>query len=780
MKHISLEKGFHSNTFEIKISLTKSGIPRILPNLFRKGIRDGSNPQIIKWVLTMCNLYRVLPYPGKLKLNTITDPWKGRIPKDLLSFIPLFLNLIMTEEYLFRWKPFVLSAKGSTESLIPHDITLTEKNKNTGQVRRKRAVKWKGGNSFSGFLSAICSMYIKTELWESLVWFFRECPSDEQEKNTKVYSSIVRLITAMNKLSRSKVAIAGNATVGRLAFKDEPGKIRVFAMVDCVTQWLLHSLHLWIFKILRSIQDKYGTDATFDQDKGVSHLQMLMKTNKLVFSYDLSAATDRLPISLQKSLLNNVSPDLGKHWANLLVNRDYELPLDKITNDYYDIRYATGQPMGALSSWGMLALTHHLIVQYSAYRIYGTISWFKLYLVLGDDIVILDKKVAKYYLRLMRILDVDINLSKSLTSSNGHCEFAKRFVNSDNDLSGLSLKEFTSLHTNWASVLNVIKKRSVSYAQFLRFIGYGSKSCGHFTWTWSPLWSAKRWFFEAYWLLNTDISENLKSLRDQFNYWVTATFREWEKFFNECKEYWKHFDSSFDMAFHYDKDIYPYITCDREIEGVRLLTNKWLDELILPFWLLACPRNEREQTATQLIRGGPYSKIQGEFDKVICGIFHKSPLWESLCFRRRENFVDKMLDFFWDRFPRALPEKKLPLLIKMLKDDPKNWVADYKNIKKIDLYCKDSMQVIQSEDPETQRIRNMKDFSKFTAMKQLFWFNKFNWYHPNGYFLGFVTYWNADLVVYANALFNHGPRSLKVTRIPLGKENINDGNNNYF
>jgi len=32
-------------------------------------------------------------------------------------------------------------------------------------------------------------------------------------------------------------------------------------------------------------------------------------------------------------------------------------------------RYAIGQPMGALSSWAMLALTHHLIVQIAAQRV---------------------------------------------------------------------------------------------------------------------------------------------------------------------------------------------------------------------------------------------------------------------------------------------------------------------------------------------------------------------------------------------------------------------------
>jgi hypothetical protein len=34
--------------------------------------------------------------------------------------------------------------------------------------------------------------------------------------------------------------------------------------------------------------------------------------------------------------------------------------------DYIDFRYAVGQPMGALSSWAMLAITHHMIMQYCA------------------------------------------------------------------------------------------------------------------------------------------------------------------------------------------------------------------------------------------------------------------------------------------------------------------------------------------------------------------------------------------------------------------------------
>jgi len=77
-------------------------------------------------------------------------------------------------------------------------------------------------------------------------------------------------------------------------------------------------------------------------------------------------------------------------------------------------RYAVGQPMGAYSSFPMLALTHHVIVQVAARRA-GIGQWFSNYAILGDDIVIADPRVAPHYLNIMRdTLGVDINLSKSL------------------------------------------------------------------------------------------------------------------------------------------------------------------------------------------------------------------------------------------------------------------------------------------------------------------------------------------------------------------------------
>jgi hypothetical protein len=66
--------------------------------------------------------------------------------------------------------------------------------------------------------------------------------------------------------------------------------------------------------------------------------------------------------------------------------------------------------------------------------------WFPHYAVLGDDVVIADKVVAKTYLTVMRDLGVDINLSKSLESNVGMAEFAKRLLDSETDYSGVGPK----------------------------------------------------------------------------------------------------------------------------------------------------------------------------------------------------------------------------------------------------------------------------------------------------------------------------------------------------
>lgn len=76
------------------------------------------------------------------------------------------------------------------------------------------------------------------------------------------------------------------------------GKVRVFAIVDAWTQSLLSPLHNALFDLLKSIKQ----DGTFNQLKPV----MVLHERKIkeMYSFDLSAATDRLPIALQTDVLS--------------------------------------------------------------------------------------------------------------------------------------------------------------------------------------------------------------------------------------------------------------------------------------------------------------------------------------------------------------------------------------------------------------------------------------------------------------------------------------------
>lgn len=104
--------------------------------------------------------------------------------------------------------------------------------------------------------------------------------------------------------------------------------------------------------------------------------------------------------------------------------------------------------MGALSSWAMLAVTHHLIVQLAAKRAgYNPFKWFDNYELLGDDINIFDAKVAPHYLSLMKDLGVPINASKSVVANTEAFEFAKVTGYKGRNVSAISWKMFISQNT---------------------------------------------------------------------------------------------------------------------------------------------------------------------------------------------------------------------------------------------------------------------------------------------------------------------------------------------
>nr|QDH87116.1 MAG: RNA-dependent RNA polymerase [Mitovirus sp.] len=252
--------------------------------------------------------------------------------------------------------------------------------------------------------------------------------------------------------------------LGRLHAIDEPaGKVRVVAICDYWTQVALRPVHQHLFGILRGI----STDATFDQSGTVeTYYKMGFKPH---WSFDLKSATDLIPMALYIEVMTQVLKGPGEEieqarqraelWAKLLTDREF-LPPNLDTMERM-VRYGTGQPMGALSSWGSMALVHHALVQFSHWRSLGKPrrpSWFKTYLVLGDDVDIsVNHLVASEYQITCDRLAIPIGLLKSLHSLNNCFEFANRRFSPDGDISPISLKEELSSLT-WNSRLEYAKR----------------------------------------------------------------------------------------------------------------------------------------------------------------------------------------------------------------------------------------------------------------------------------------------------------------------------------
>jgi hypothetical protein len=672
----------------------------------------------VKWVLTVLNLYRVLPYPGKVKLSTITDPWMGKIDKGFLSFIPIFFSLIDFKPFTFFWKPFVLSAKGAFSSNLISD----KLEKKTGKIVKR----WTSGNSLSGFLTSIIFLSGNTQLWDSVRWFFTVAPSERRAHLVSVFDSLELLAKGLRFLPNRRYLFWSEETCGgKLAYKDEPGKVRVFAMVDCVTQWILNPLHSWLFSILRTIGNTYGTDATFDQDKAVLHLSEMMRKKKLAFSFDLSAATDRLPLVLQINLLNFVFPKLGDHWANLLVNRTYSVPSRHGQELPDSVRYACGQPMGALSSWAMLALTHHFIVQYAAYRVTGLKTWFRWYLVLGDDVVILDKKVAAEYLRLMDQLCVGVNLAKSLVSPDGFAEFAKRFVSDSGNWSGVSLKEFSSLYSSWAMVLEMITKLKLSVYNYLRLLGYGSLSAGNKVKSLNPNWNLKKWFWESHEMMSVHTRYFFRGLHHYLWYYGFGVLTKYRTQLVSRMSQLKHLNPSL-----VDSQLTRHlmvsrlrVPTDAEFIGLRKLAHRWIDEMLLPYSLDSIPRGREFKGVrhTSVMDRDEIARMVALVEKICVNLFVDSPLWSHLVWGQREDYKQLASTWLGTFFPQNAQHYNTEDLIRGMCDDPQTWLDVPDSLIPEDIYLSHILATVPSEGMRLQRVKEMRDFSYMLSLKAELW-----------------------------------------------------------
>jgi len=234
--------------------------------------------------------------------------------------------------------------------------------------------------------------------------------------------------------------------LGKISFiKDPEAKLRLIAISDYFTQLYLKVINDKIFKILKLLP----CDKTFTQDP-FHHWDL---NNKEKFwSLDLSSATDRFPIKLQKRLLYYIfkeNDDLSNSWMYLLSNRKFMTP------EGFTVSYKTGQPMGTYSSWAVFTLTHHLFVHWCAHL--NGINNFNQYMILGDDIVIKNDKVANTYIKYIKLLGVELSLAKTHVSNDTY-EFAKRWIrpNEKLELTGIPIKGIVENFKNPFIVFTII------------------------------------------------------------------------------------------------------------------------------------------------------------------------------------------------------------------------------------------------------------------------------------------------------------------------------------
>lgn len=192
-------------------------------------------------------------------------------------------------------------------------------------------------------------------------------------------------------------------------------------------------------------------DGTFDQEAPFR----LISGKKTYYSYDLSAATDRLPLRVLYHVMESL---FGSEYASAVVNstlacHTFQVPFVRgpKCSEKLLIRsvvsFVVGQPLGYYSSWPLFALSHHVLVWVAADRVYPGMV-FRDYAVLGDDIVIADEGVSREYRSIMDALQVKISDTKSLVSHTGAAEFAKRFFvkGLSVDCSPISLKNLLGCH----------------------------------------------------------------------------------------------------------------------------------------------------------------------------------------------------------------------------------------------------------------------------------------------------------------------------------------------
>jgi hypothetical protein len=255
------------------IQKNSMGIPLIIPGALRTILkREVRDTKVIRALMSLISIYRVFHVDVRPSLTTITSPFDG-------------ISKVLDVE-LIRASLKDLSISTLKLKTISHLVL---------ESASPNAPKSTFGAPLD--LLAYCKdINYSLRLIKYLLYH-------------KEYLFSLYLISLLLFAYPLSFFIDGDYHLGKLSVVyDQAGKARVIAITNYFTQVALKPLHDSIFSELGLLPE----DGTFDQEKPLRKL-VATQSNEKFHCFDLSAATDRLPIDLQVQILNLLNPGLGDH-----------------------------------------------------------------------------------------------------------------------------------------------------------------------------------------------------------------------------------------------------------------------------------------------------------------------------------------------------------------------------------------------------------------------------------------------------------------------------------
>lgn len=398
-----LRAGKRFTSFKHFIRIDKKGYPKIIPHVIRLKLYEGDR-RLFLAVSTLFGVYRVIPWWPDVSFKTITDPFSGKSETLDMSLLLRGYRNILSYASLSQSKLWKI------QKPVFLDLRRSSPNGETSVF-----ASWLDAIAFWGYPKLIVPFYkwnYELKAYNVLISFslllilgypyYLYTLSSRGGFVSKIAHLVSNFLFSIGyweeKIGASKsdpvnFAYHSELWMGKLAVvTDQTGKSRIVGITNYWLQVSLKPIHDLILSLLKVLP----TDGTYNQLKPVLDLPC----GNQYSSYDLTAATDRLPIKVQEQVLSLlIGKRLASIWRELL-----DIPF---SYDDYEYKYEVGQPMGAYSSWAVMALTHHVLIA----------SLFKkgevpLYAVLGDDMCI-DPKKGQGYLNILDILGVSVSLVKS-------------------------------------------------------------------------------------------------------------------------------------------------------------------------------------------------------------------------------------------------------------------------------------------------------------------------------------------------------------------------------